>query len=83
MLFRSLGLGELTIKNNEVTAMIGTIQDITERKNAEIELFEKMNQLQRFHNLTVDRELNMIALKREINELLLKSGQEAKYRIVE
>ena len=78
-----LGLGELTIENNVVTAMTGTIQDISERKNAEIELLEKMNQLQRFHNLTVDRELSMITLKKEINELLLKLGQEPKYRIVE
>ena len=78
-----LGLGELTIENNVVTAMTGTIQDITERKNVEIELIERMSELQRFHNITVDRELMMITLKKEINEMLLKLGQEPKYRIVE
>jgi PAS domain S-box-containing protein len=78
-----LGLGELTIENDIVTAMVGTIQDISERKYAEIELKEKMYELTRFHNLTVGRELNMIQLKKEINELLVKAGQEPKYKIVE
>jgi hypothetical protein len=32
--------------------------------------------------LTVDRELTMIELKKEINELLAKTGQGEKYRIV-
>jgi CheY-like chemotaxis protein len=61
----------------------GIIYDITELKNAELELNKKMNELQRFHNLTVDRELKMIELKKEVNELLKKSGQAEKYRIVD
>jgi len=36
----------------------------------------------RFHNLTVDREMTMIELKKEINKLLLHSGQTEKYKIV-
>jgi len=37
----------------------------------------------RFHDLTVDRELTMIQLKNEINELLRNSGQTDKYKIVQ
>jgi PAS domain S-box-containing protein len=78
-----LGLGELTIENNVITAMVGTIQDITERKNIEQELNEKMTEMTRFYNLTVGRELAMINLKKEINELLVVSGEKPKYKIVE
>ncbi len=78
-----LGLGELTIENGVVKAMKGTIQVINDRKLAETTLKEKMTELMRFHNLTVDRELNMIQLKKEINDLRLKIGLESKYKIVE
>ncbi|MEI6683133.1 MAG: PAS domain S-box protein [Bacteroidota bacterium] len=63
------------------TTSIG--EDITERKHAEMELRKKMDELQRFHNLTIGRELRMIGLKKEVNELLRQSGLEEKYRISE
>jgi len=67
------------ISGEELTGMI---MDITDRKQAEEELKKKIDELQRFHDLTVGRELAMIELKKEVNGLLLKSGQQEKYRIV-
>jgi CheY-like chemotaxis protein len=61
----------------------GIIYDITRLKEAESDLNNKMDELIRFHNLTVDREIYMIDLKKEVNDLLSKLGQPAKYRIVE
>ncbi|HLP06473.1 MAG TPA: PAS domain-containing protein [Paludibacter sp.] len=58
-------------------------RDITDRKVAEEALEEKMNELIRFHDLTVDRELSMIELKKEVNMLLNKLGEKDKYKIVE
>lgn len=58
------------------------INDITERRKAEIALKEKMDELLRFHKVTVGRELTMIELKKEINTLLKSAGKEEKYRIV-
>ena len=78
-----LGRGELLIENNNIKFMFGTIQDVDERKKAEIQLQEKMDELMRFHSLTIGRELTMIELKKELNDLLIKSGQEPKYKIVE
>jgi len=52
------------------------------RKKAEEALTAKMKELERFHKLTVGRELAMVELKKEVNELLKKSGQEEKYVIV-
>jgi PAS domain-containing protein len=60
-----------------------TMVDITERKRMEIALQEKINEMASFHHLVVGREIRMIELKKEINELLIKSGQEEKYIIVE
>jgi DNA-binding NtrC family response regulator len=62
------------------------LQDASEklaRRKAEEELKERMDELLRFHNLTVGRELRMIELKKEVNDLLRKSGHEEKYKIVD
>jgi PAS domain S-box-containing protein len=59
-----------------------TLHDITDRKEAEEALMQKMNELERFNDLTVGRELKMIELKKEINVLLTRSGEKEKYKIV-
>jgi len=53
------------------------------RRKVEEELKLRMDELVLFHDLTVGRELRMIELKKEVNDLLRKSGQEEKYTIVE
>ena len=58
-------------------------KDKKARRLAEEALEERVNELQRFHDLTVGRELRMIELKKEVNDLLRKSGQEEKYTIVD
>ncbi|NVO09166.1 MAG: response regulator [Bacteroidales bacterium] len=52
------------------------------RRKAEEALQKKMDELQRFYDLTIGRELKMIELKKEINELLKQMGKEEKYKIV-
>lgn len=63
--------------------LIAGIRDITERKQAEKELKGRMEELERFSRLTINREKMMIQLKEEINTLLVQAGQEKKYKIVE
>jgi len=60
----------------------GFITDVTERKQAEDTLIKRMNELEIFNEATVGRELKMIELKKEINDLLTKTGQKPKYEIV-
>ena len=62
--------------------VLGIARDISNRKNAEKELIAKMEEMQRFQNLTVNREIAMIELKKEVNELLNKFGLNEKYTIV-
>jgi PAS domain S-box-containing protein len=65
-----------------VVGRVWSFRDITDRLIAENKLLEKMNEMTRLHNLTIGRELTMIELKKEINELLKMAGKEDKYKIV-
>jgi len=59
-------LKDIEKSNNELTVSYGKLE-------------EKEKQLERFNNITVGRELEMIKLKAEVNELLEKLGQPPKY----
>lgn len=71
------------IKWQGIDAILSIASDITERKEADNIIREKITELERFQNLTVNRELAMIALKKEINELRKKKGEPIKYIINE
>lgn len=62
---------------------VGTVRDITTRKNAEEDMKKNIEELERFSMVVIDREKKMIGLKEEINELLASAGKENKYKIVE
>jgi len=57
-------------------------QDITERKHMEEKMKRNVEELEQFRKLAIGREIKMIQLKEEINELLGQSGQSEKYEIV-
>ncbi len=59
-------------KEGRVTAIIAIGQDITEIKKIETELVKKINDLERFHKVTMDREKVIIQLKEEIRGLKAK-----------
>ena len=57
-------------------------EDITERKQAEEKMKSRNIELEIFYEATVNRELTMIELKKEINELLEDKGEKPKYKII-
>ena len=73
----------LVSDDNKYSGAFSIFMDITKRKKAEDELKQRHNELRRFNMLSVDREIKMIELKKEINELLEKSGKKSRYKIVE
>jgi PAS domain S-box-containing protein len=56
------------------TASIG--EDITERRLADEVLKKRAAELERFHRLSVGRELQMVELKKQVNALAKLAGQE-------
>ncbi len=72
------------------SAMMRLCRDVTERQRAEAamrqqaeELRVRNDRLNRFNQVAVGRELRMIELKREVNELCGKLGETPRHRIVE
>ncbi len=74
----TVSLTRVEIKNQLM--LQATVRDITQRKQAEESLQKKMEELERFNRMAVGRELRMIQLKKEINNLLSELGREGKYR---
>jgi PAS domain S-box-containing protein len=69
--------------NNRVVAngsmAVGVWTDITERKQAEDEIRNQLNELQRWHEAMLGREERVLDLKSEVNELLARQGQPPRY----
>ena len=63
--------------------IMASARDITERKQAEKELKQNIEDLQKFTDMAIGREERMIDLKEEINGLLGEMGKSPKYKIVE
>lgn len=62
---------------------VTTYTNITDQVRAENELRDKLSELERFNRLAIDRELRMIELKRQINDLQKAMGREAEYVVVD
>ena len=61
-------------------ALLGS--DISERKLAELKIQEQLDELNRWHSATLGREDRVLQLKREVNELLMRSGEAPRYASV-
>ncbi len=59
--------------------VISIVRDITERKQAEQKIKDQLAELQRWYQVTLDREDRTIQLKREVNELLRRLKEPIRY----
>jgi len=66
---------------DHIAGVVLSFVDITERKRVEQELKVRNEELERFNKVAVGRELRMIELKKEINELAKQLGQSPRYEI--
>ena len=66
-------------EHGNVTGALSSARDITERKQVEQQLTEQLTELRRWHQATLDREMRILELKREVNELLARAGQPPRY----
>ncbi|HOW98587.1 MAG TPA: PAS domain S-box protein [Kiritimatiellia bacterium] len=59
--------------------VLSSINDITDRKQAEEKLRQQLNELRRWQSATLGREGRVIELKAEVNELLKRLGEKPRY----
>lgn len=69
----------VTVYSPGVSMVAVLLHDFTRHRENEAALHEKMRDLERFNNLTIDRELRMIELKHEVNALLRELGRDPRY----
>lgn len=69
--------------DKEVVNHLWIFRNITVAKTFEKKLKSQISELERFNKSMVERELRMIELKKEVNDLLLKAGFSPKYTIYE
>lgn len=65
--------------DGRIIGTFGIARDITEQKRGEAALKERNEELERFNRASVGRELDMIALKREVNALARELGRPPPY----
>lgn len=68
-------------QNGNIQKMAGIAENISERKEAEFLIEEKIAELKRFNKALIGRELKMVELKKEINELRSELNLPGKYNI--
>ncbi len=62
-----------------VEAIVINFRDITARREAEIKIQEQLDELRRWHENTLGREIRVIELKEEVNQVLEQTGQPPRY----
>lgn len=64
---------------DRINGVVITFVDITGRKEAEQLLQENVEEITRFNHAMVNREIRMIELKKEVNELYQNAGKPSRY----
>jgi len=59
--------------------VLDVFRDITDRRRAEAVQAQQLNELQRWHDATLGREMRVLELKREVNRLLAELGRPARF----
>ncbi len=69
--------------NGQYRGFRGIVIDLSDIEKTQHELSEKVEELRRFNQLMIGREMRMIHLKEEVNVLLKELGRPGKYRPID
>ena len=67
------------IVNEESKGLVCIARDVTDFINTQNELKKRIIALERYKQATINRELRIIELKQEVNEVLMRYGEKPKY----
>ena len=68
-------------EDDKVVGLVSIGQDITERRRAEEEAKKRVDEIEKLNKFMIGRELRIIDMKREINDLLVRLGEQPKYKV--
>ncbi len=68
-------------EDDQIDGVVLTFVDVTARRRAVTDLRARNEELERFNNAAVDREIRMIELKKEVNAALERCGEAARYKL--
>ena len=71
----------IEVKNKKI--LFSIVHDITERRQAEEQVQQQLDELRRWNEVTLGRETRVMELKHEVNELLMKSGLPQRYNFIQ
>jgi GAF domain-containing protein len=63
----------------DITLALHDMESEEAREQAETQLVEQLDELRRWHAVTLGRETRVLDLKHEVNELLARAGQPPRY----
>jgi len=67
----------------KIMGLVGIGRDITEIKRTEEQIKKQLSELQRWYDLTLDRETRTLELKKEVNDLLHRLNEPPRYASAE
>jgi hypothetical protein len=59
--------------------IVHIVNNITERKLTDLKMSEQLDELRRLHDSILGREIRVIEVKKEVNELLARLGEAPRY----
>lgn len=71
-----------TIFCRRLEGLLTHLRHIADRKSSEEQTARQLDELRRWHELTLEREDRIAELKREVNDVLARLGEEARYKQV-
>jgi PAS domain S-box-containing protein len=80
---RTVEVHSSPIEVNNKKILFSIIHDITDRQQAETQVQQQLDELRRWHSVTLGREARVMELKYEVNELLRSAGLPLRYEFTQ